>query len=202
MDLINNAKNEVESITKESLDNKKTIDEITDVIRKLNDIKNVLEPKKKALNHKISKFNTILKSIENLKSEEILNDKDKMFIVIDKNLLDEMYLENVESNDGLKYISYNKKRVGSIEVLGDCGTDIKIRVKVYGNNDEFIVQDPYKMYSIISFINTKFNYKQEQQDIQIGKCVRAEVHNLKGWIANYESKASRIRTSACKNKLK
>lgn len=72
-----------------------------------------------------------------------------------------MVLEKVVNTENLKSIIFKDEEVGNIEILEDCRPDIKIRVKVYNNVDEFTVQDPFKMYSIISFINTKFNYKQE-----------------------------------------
>lgn len=85
----------------------------------------------------------------------------EMFNVIGKNLLDGMILKNVVDVENIKSIFFKGEEVGNIEVLEDCRPDIKIRVRVYNNIDEFTVQDPFKMYSIISFINTKFNYKQE-----------------------------------------
>ncbi|MEG0181151.1 MAG: hypothetical protein RR657_04615 [Peptostreptococcaceae bacterium] len=61
----------------------------------------------------------------------------------------------------MQYIIYEEEVVGSIEIIDKINSDIKIKVVVYNNSDIFTIQDPLKMYSIISFINTKFNYKQE-----------------------------------------
>jgi hypothetical protein len=36
--------------------------------------------------------------------------------------------------------------------------ELRIKAEVLGISDEFQVDDPNRMFSIISFINTKYNY--------------------------------------------
>lgn len=161
IELVNKAKDVIERIKKSSVEDKKTMDEINMLMTKLKDIKTVLEPKQKTLKERIANLNSILEELSDIKSDIILSKQDDMFKVIEKNLLDGMALKNVEETENIKLIIFESKEVGSIEVLEESRPDIHIRVTVYNNSDEFTVQDPYKMYSIISFINTKFNYNQE-----------------------------------------
>lgn len=102
-----------------------------------------------------------MEDIADIKSEIILEKRDDIFKVIGKNLLDGIVLENINGTENVKSILYDREQVGKVEVLEECKPDMRIRVEVYNNIDEFIIQDTLKMYSIISFINTKFNYKQE-----------------------------------------
>lgn len=159
MELVNRAKEEIEKVKKNSVENKKAVDEINNLIENLKEIKNALAPKQKYLKERIDSLNLILEEVSEIKSDIILSKEYEMFKVIDKNLLDGMSLDLVEDKENKKRIEYNGKDVGSIEILAECRPDIKIRVNVYNNSDEFIVSDPLKMYSIISFINTNFNYK-------------------------------------------
>lgn len=93
-----------------------------------------------------------------LRYDITLENTDKMFDIINKNLLDGMCLEN--GNDNARDIIFEEEKVGIIEILEQYKPETRIRVTVYENSDEFDVQEPSRMYSIISFINTKFNYKE------------------------------------------
>lgn len=161
IDLLNKAKDEIERINKSSIEDKRTMDEINSLIAKLKDIKTALEPKQKIIKERINNLSLILKELSDIKFDIILSRQSEMFNVIEKNLLDGMSLENVEEYENIKLIIFEGEEVGSIEVLEESKPDIKIRVTVYNSTDEFTIQETLKMYSIISFINTKFNYKQE-----------------------------------------
>lgn len=161
IELVNRAKEEIENIKKSSIQNKETIDEINSLKGKLKEIEDVLKPNQQTIKRRIDRLNTILEELSDIKFDIVLSMKEEMFNVIEKNLLDGMSLKSVEDTENIKLIIFESEEVGSIEVLEESRPDIKISVKVYNNSDEFIVQDPFKMYSIISFINTKFNYKQE-----------------------------------------
>lgn len=161
IELVNRAKEEIEKIKKSSIENKETIDEINSLKVKLKEIEDALKPNQQNIKRRIASLNSILEELSDIKSDIVLSMEEEMFNVIGKNLLDGMVLEKVVNTENLKSIIFKDEEVGNIEILEDCRPDIKIRVKVYNNVDEFTVQDTFKMYSIISFINTKFNYKQE-----------------------------------------
>lgn len=157
--LINKAKIEIEEVKKGRTENKETIDEISSLKGKLQDIEKALRPVKMEMEDRIKNLNLILNELSKIKSDIILSKKEQMLNVIEKNLLDGIVLESEEGNK--KLIRFDKTPIGFIEVLEEDIPDIKIRVTVYNNNDEYIIEDPLKIYNIISFINTKFNYKQQ-----------------------------------------
>lgn len=161
IELVNRAKEEIENIKKSSIENKETIDEINSLKRRLKVIEDALKPKQQNIKSRIARLNSILEELSDIKSDIVLSMEEEMFNVIEKNLLDGMILKRVVDMENIKLIIFKDEDVGNIEVLEDCRPDIKIRVNVHNNVDEFTVQNPFKMYSIISFINTKFNYKQE-----------------------------------------
>ncbi|URZ05168.1 hypothetical protein [Clostridium felsineum] len=125
----------------------------------MQDIEKALRPVKMEMEDRIKNLNLILNELSKIKSDIILSKKEQMLNVIEKNLLDGIVLESEEGNK--KLIRFDKTPIGFIEVLEEDIPDIKIRVTVYNNNDEYIIEDPLKIYNIISFINTKFNYKQQ-----------------------------------------
>lgn len=161
IELVNKAKKEIEEAKKSSVENKETMDEINSLKRKLKEIEDALKPNQQNVKRRIASLNSILEELSDIKSDIVLSMEEEMFYVIEKNLLDDMILKRVVDTENIRTIIFKDEEVGDIEVLEDCRPNIKIRVKVYNNVDEFTVQDPFKMYSIISFINNKFNYKQE-----------------------------------------
>lgn len=161
IELVNKAKEEIENTKKISIENKETIDEINSLKERLKEIEDAIKPNQQNIKRRIANLNSILEELSDIKSDMVLSMEEEMFNVIGKNLLDGMILKSVVDIENIKSIIFKGEEVGNIEILEDCRPDIKIRVKVYNNIDEFIVHDPFKMYSIISFINTKFNYKQE-----------------------------------------
>lgn len=161
MYLINMTKKEIEIIKKSSIENKKTIEEINSLKGKLKEIEDALKPKQQDIKYRITSLDLILKQLSDIKLDIELSMEENMFNVIEKNLLDGMKFEIVEGNKGIKLITFEGEKVGDIEVLENCELGIKIKVRIYDSSNEFIVQDPFRMYSIISFINTKFNYKKE-----------------------------------------
>ena len=87
-----------------------------------------------------------------------------MFDVINANLLNGMKLEDdgdltEEDLQKSKIIKYNNNTIGKVNILDENGSRLYIQVKVYNFIDKFEVDNPYRMYHIISFINTKFNYE-------------------------------------------
>lgn len=161
MHLINMTKKEIEIIKKSSTENKKTIEEINSLKGKLTQIEDELKPKQQDIKRQITSLDLILKQLSDIKLDIELSMEENMFNVIEKNLLDGMKLDILEGNRGIRLITFEGEKVGDIEVLENCETGIKIKVRIYNSSNEFIVQDPFRMYSIITFINTKFNYKKD-----------------------------------------
>ncbi|CAK7037239.1 hypothetical protein [Tissierella sp.] len=155
---INKARDEIISLKNDIDSNKRTIEEIREIIDKLKEIEVALKPKQKWFKEKVNSLDLILKELLEMRYDIMSDATDKMFEIIEKNLIDGMYLQ-IES-ENVRDIIFGGEKVGSIEVLEERKPEIRIRVTVYENSDEFDVQEPSRMYSIISFINTKFNYKE------------------------------------------
>jgi sugar-specific transcriptional regulator TrmB len=155
---INKARDEIISIKSDIDSNKQVVEEIKDLIARLKQIEVALKPRQRWFKEKIDSLDLILKELLEMRFNIMLDTTHKMFEIIGKNLIDGMYLEEKEEN--LMDLMFNQERIGSIEVIEDYKPDIKIRVTVFENFDDFDVNEPCRMYSIISFINTKFNYKE------------------------------------------
>lgn len=158
--IINKAKDEIISLKEDIASNKQDIQEIKNIINRLKQIELALKPKHKWFKEKIDSLDSTLEELSEMRYNIMLSMTDRMFDVIETNLLDGMYLKDAIQNENLKDIIFNEEKVGSIEVLEDNKPEVRIRVTVYDNNSEFDVHEPSRMYSIISFINTKFNYKE------------------------------------------
>lgn len=162
IDLINEAKEEIESEQKNVDRNKEIIDKIKKVKAELVEIEKALSIVKKDISNKSNILKDIVTEVSDIKSEVILNDQEKIFEVIKKNLPDDMSLKDDEDDELIKMIFSQNKRIGSIEIIKGYDCQIRIKAEVYNNTEDFIVQDPLKVYNIISFIITKFNYKDIQ----------------------------------------
>lgn len=156
---INKARDEIFNLRNDMEANKDTVQEIKDIINTLREIESALKPTQKWFKEKINSLDLILEELSQIRYDITLENTDKMFNIIDKNLLDGMKLGPTE-DEYIKEILFNNEKVGSIEVLEENKPEIIIRVTVYENSDRFDVIEPNRMYSIISFINTKFNYKE------------------------------------------
>lgn len=155
---INKVKNEIVSLKNDLESNKRTMGEIKEIIDKLKELEVSLKPKQRWFKQKINSMDLILEELLEVRYNIMLDASGRMFGIVEKNLIDGMYLQG--KNDNVKDIIFEGGNIGSIEVLEEYKPEIKIRVTVYENYDEFDVQEPSRMYSIISFINNKFNYKE------------------------------------------
>lgn len=81
-----------------------------------------------------------------------------IYIGIDKNLLDGRKLSKEQYNSG-QIIVFKNEKVGKIELLEEYRAEIRILVTIYNKREEFEVNYPIRIYNIISFVNTNFNYK-------------------------------------------
>lgn len=161
IELVNKAKEEIEIIRNGVVENNETLEKIKNIKTELTQVEKAIKPIKNDLDKKAKRLDAILDEISNIKGNIILNDQEKIFEVIEKNLPDDMYLQNIEGDELMKIILYGNREVGNIKILMDYKPEIKIKVEVYNNIDEFTIHDPLKVYNIISFIITKFNYKEQ-----------------------------------------
>ncbi len=158
IELINQVKEEAEGIKESYLEDKIALEKINVLSTQLKEIEKTLKPKQKDLKERVKRIDEILGELLDIKFFVILEQVDEMFRNIDKNLLDGMRLSNIEgTNDQL--IIFENKEVGKIEVLEEYRPQMKISVTIYDKNEEFEVNDSIRIYNIISFINTNFNYK-------------------------------------------
>lgn len=158
VEIINELKEEVECIRKSYLEDKGTLDKVNTLTTQLKEIEIVLKPKQKDLKEKIKKLDGMLQELSEIKFDIILEQVDEIYRNIDKNLLDGMHLSKVEDTNN-QVIVFEKEEVGKIELLEEYRPQIRILVTIYDKNEEFEVNDPIRIYNIISFVNTNFNYK-------------------------------------------
>lgn len=159
VDVINRAKDEIINLRNDIESNKDTVQEIKDIISRLRELETAIKPTQRWFKEKINSLDLVLEELSEIRYDITLENTNEMFETIDRNLLDGMKLEDTD-NEYLKEILFNNEKVGSIEVIDENKPEVTIRVTVYENSDEFDIREPRRMYSIISFINTKFNYKE------------------------------------------
>ena len=111
IDLLNRAKEEIESIKKSTIQNKETIDEINSLKGKLKEIEEALKPSKQIIKRRLDSLNSILEELSDIKSDMVLSMEEEMFNVIEKNLLDGMVLEKVKDVKNIRYIIFNEKKL-------------------------------------------------------------------------------------------
>jgi predicted RNA-binding protein with EMAP domain len=153
---INKTITEVKEIMDGMKENKIQVDEIKALRTKLFELEKSLGPKRDWYNEKLNRLDTLLNELLEVKMKINLGSIGDMFISIGQNLIDEMKLEEVEKGKGDLLVG--DKKVGSIEIKKDSNKDLIIKAEILGITDDFKVDDPVKMYSVISFINTKYNY--------------------------------------------
>lgn len=158
IELINQIKEETDIIRKKCLEDQSILDKVKVLSTQLKEIENVLNPKKNKFKENINRLDEILFELSNIKFEKISEKIEEMFENIDKNLLDGMSLSNIEDTHD-QLIIFENREVGKIEVLDEYKPQVKIAVTIYDKSEEFEINDHIRIYNIISFINTNFNYK-------------------------------------------
>ncbi|GEM_PF-1879267 len=153
---INETIAEVKNIKEEMKKNKMHIDEIQDLRSRLYALEIALSPKRNLFSEKINLLDALLKELLVIKFKIISGSVDEMFNSIDKNLIDGMKLNRINDEQG--ELILKDEKIGSIEVRENSDNELRIKTEVLGISDEFQVDDPNRMFSIISFINTKYNY--------------------------------------------
>lgn len=158
IEIINQLKEEVECLKEGYLEDKGTLEKVNNLTTQLKEIEKVLKPKQKDIKEKIKKLDGILEELSEIKFDIILEQIDEIYRNIDKNLLDGMNLSKDQYNSG-QIIVFENEKVGKIELLEEYRPQIRILVTIYDKREEFEVNDPIRIYNIISFVNTNFNYK-------------------------------------------
>ncbi|EPR08119.1 hypothetical protein [Ruminiclostridium papyrosolvens] len=159
IDLVKKIKDEISKIKDELVKNKKEVTEVKEIINNLKTLEKSLNPKQKWYKEKIESLDIILNQLQEIRFDIFLETVDDMFKVIGSNLMYGMKLKEKDGNKDIMLIEFEENNVGSIEILEEHKPDIKIGVTVYNNYEEFEIHEMLRIYSIISYINTKFNYK-------------------------------------------
>lgn len=153
---INKTITEIKKVRDELKENKAQIDKVKGLRARLFELERALGPRRDWYAEKLSSLDELMSELSVFKFKVISSSVDEMFNSIEKNLIDGMSFSRVSNEKGDLYA--DNKKVGSVEVIREPEHVLKIKVEVLGSSDDFQVDDPNKMYSIISFINTKYNY--------------------------------------------
>lgn len=161
---INETKDKILSFRNELIYKGKQIPDMKSISRSLLGVEKTINDIKILCNDENKSLDCIVENLNYAQSKELLGMTVTMFDVINANLLNGMKLEDdgdltEEDLQKSKIIKYNNNTIGKVNILDENGSRLYIQVKVYNFIDKFEVDNPYRMYHIISFINTKFNYE-------------------------------------------
>ncbi len=147
---------EIKKVKDELKENKTQIDGIKALRARLYELERALGPRRDWFAEKLCSLDVLMNELLVFKFKIISNSVDEMFNIIEKNLIDGMSLSMISKEKGELYI--DNQKIGSVEVKNEAEHILKIKAEILGICDEFQVHDPNRMFSIISFINTKYNY--------------------------------------------
>lgn len=157
---IKETKDEIKSFKQKISDKGNELPEISSIAKSLKGIEKVITDIKKICINEGKTLQEILDELTQVQVEELLNRTELMFSVIGENLQKDMELtEFLPNNENKREISYQDEIIGELSIKEDEDGTLKIKVTINKHEDSFAVESPYKMYPIISFINTKFNYE-------------------------------------------
>jgi hypothetical protein len=161
---INETKEEIESFKKALIAKGKQLPDIKAIAKSLAGIEKVISDIKKLCNDETEILQKIFENLTYTQKKELLKKTDVMFDVISENLPYGMELKNTENEDykqskNIRVIWFDDKKIGEIKILSEEEGALNIEVSVNENIDKFEVIKPNRMYHIVSFINTKFNYE-------------------------------------------
>ena len=161
---INETKEEIDRFRIEIVAKGKQLPDIKAIAKSLTGIEKVIADIKKLCNDEMETLQRKFTNLTYIQMKELLNKTDTMFDVINDNLLNGMQLRTLvrEENSIIekeKGIWFEDKKVGCIKILEGLEDGLWIEVLIINYKDKFDVTNPYKMYPVISFINTKFNYE-------------------------------------------
>lgn len=154
---ISNFKQALEAKSKELPNIPQIKDQLTLIGKVVREIKTLCDNEGKNLQ-------TIFENLTYTQIKELLDKTELMFDVISENLPNGMevkkaYSDAEEELDMKRDIYYENELVGEILICDDSDEKLKIKVQINKNEKDFEVEKPYRMYHIISYINTTFNYE-------------------------------------------
>ena len=161
---INETKEEIDRFKIELIAKGKQLPDIKAIAKSLTGIEKVILDIKKLCNDETETLQKKFVNLTYIQMKELLNKTDTMFDVIHDNLINGMKLKSLEREENSiiekeKEIWFEDNKVGSIKILDEVEDGLWIEVLINNYKDKFDVNNPYKMYPVISFINTKFNYE-------------------------------------------
>lgn len=162
---INLAKEEIEDFKKSIIDKSKKLPNIKAIADDLKNIGIVVNAIKKLCDEEQIKMEKILSELTYVQIIELLDKTDVMFGVINDNLINGMNLKEVYIQEKLdkrvREIWADNEKIGKIEVNDNEGEVLFIEVSINQYVDKFELIKPNKVYPVITFINTKYNYQAE-----------------------------------------
>lgn len=160
---INESKEDINKFKEKLASKSEQLPDVKAIAKSLSGIEKIITDIKKLCNDEQKILKNELINLSNAQIKELLNKTDTMFDVINDNLIIGMTLKTIEKDNVLrekeKEIWFEDNKVGSIKIINDIEDNLLIEVSIFEYKDTFDVTNPYKMYPVISFINTKFNYE-------------------------------------------
>lgn len=154
------AKEEVESIQEDVKSYKDEVEKIKALAGQLKQIEEALIPKRKWFISRIGSLQSIITELSEMHTDMTLDNIDGVFKLIGHNLVDGMVLVDIEEDNYKKKIIFEYQVVGYIQVIKNENIQVQVNVTVKDKKDSFMLTKPDRIYSIVSFINTAFNYQQ------------------------------------------
>lgn len=159
---INETKEEIESFRKELITKGEKLPDVKAIAKSLREIEKVINSIKKLCKDEVRSLELRSEKLSYAQLVELLENADIMFEVINDNLPNGMMLKSIDSNiesEKLKEIWFNDNKVGHIQILDEVEDTLCIETSINDSTERFEVVKPNRMYHIISYINTKFNYE-------------------------------------------
>lgn len=161
---INETKDEINKFKTELISKGKQLPDTKAIAKSLTGIEKIITEIKKLCNDETEVLQKKFLSLTYVQLKELLNKTDIMFDVINDNLINGMQLRPLDTDDDTisekeKEIWFEESKVGNIKIIDNSEDRLFIEVSILSYKDIFDVTNPYKMYPVISFINTKFYYE-------------------------------------------
>lgn len=178
--VLTNAKNSIDRINKANEEKEKVSGRIENIRKELNKIKAFLDKLDEVILEETNKLDSYKEEIDSIKFGFLRKDTDKIKNIIQVNLPNTVTYEEDESkiklyrilqineNKNSKKNKENKKDyIGYIDIIeieeNKNRVNIKIEDKIMNiyTEEEFDVENPLRIYSIIVYLNMKLNYEKK-----------------------------------------
>lgn len=162
---INLAKEEAVNFKKNIIKKSNELPDIKAIAANLKNIETIVKKMKQLCDEEATAMENILHQLTYVQIIELLDKTDVIFGVINDNLINGMNLKEVcneeKSNENIREIWADNEKIGMIEVKVNEGEVAFIEVSINQYVEKFEVIKPNKVYPVITFINTKYNYQAE-----------------------------------------